>query len=158
MLLGWMFDGFGLYGRYSQGGLVPTDLDQCHGHTHEIDGVMTYHYHLTDGFPWPTGCYKGCPEVSNNPNQLSFINSDPEFGCPDGLDDDPDPLVEVSINPNQLSYVNSGLDKDPNPLVEALPMNHREETSTRDGTVVGVTTFHFPTLVVFTLCALLLGL
>ena len=41
--LGWMYDGFGIYGRYSLNGEVPTDLDRCSGHTHEIDGVMTYH-------------------------------------------------------------------------------------------------------------------
>ena len=80
-LLGWVFDGFGLYGRFLQGGLVPTDLDQCGGHTHEIDGVMTYHYHMPDGFPWTIGCYKGCPEVSNNPRELGFINSNPKYGC-----------------------------------------------------------------------------
>ena len=32
-------------------GIVPTDLDECGGHTHEIDGEMTYHYHLPDHFP-----------------------------------------------------------------------------------------------------------
>ena len=83
-LLGWMFDGFGLYGRYSLGGLVPTDLDECGGHMHEIDGVQTYHYHLPDQFPWTIGCYKGCPEVSNNEMELSSINSDPDYGCPEG--------------------------------------------------------------------------
>lgn len=90
--LGWMFDGFGIYGRYSQGGLVPKDLDECNGHTHEIDGVMTYHYHLPDAFPWTIGCFKGCPKVSNN-MQLSFANNG-EYGCPQGLTEDPDPLIE----------------------------------------------------------------
>ena len=93
-LLGWMFDGFGLYGRYSQGGQVPTELDECSGHTHEIDGVMTYHYHIPDQFPWTIGCFKGCPKVSNNKMELSTINSSAEYGCPEGLDEDPDPLIE----------------------------------------------------------------
>ena len=83
-LLGWMFDGFGLYGRYSLNGIVPTDLDECGGHTHEIDGEMTYHYHIPDQFPWTIGCYKGCPEISNNEMELSFINSDPDYGCSEG--------------------------------------------------------------------------
>lgn len=91
--LGWMFDGFGMYGRYSQGGRVPTDLDECSGHTHEIDGVMTYHYHLPDGYPWTIGCYKGCPNVMNNPRQLSYANNG-SYGCPQGLADDPNPLIE----------------------------------------------------------------
>ena len=80
-LVGWMFDGFGLYGRYSLDGKVPTDLDECSGHAHEIDGVMTYHYHLPDRFPWTIGCFKGCPEVSNNEMELSTILSNEEYGC-----------------------------------------------------------------------------
>ena len=83
-LLGWMFDGFGFYGRYSLEGKVPTDLDECSGHTHEIDGESTYHYHLPDQFPWTIGCYKGCPEVSNNENELRSIESNPDYGCPEG--------------------------------------------------------------------------
>ncbi|CAI8026265.1 hypothetical protein GBAR_LOCUS15100 [Geodia barretti] len=84
-LLGWMFDGFGFYGRYSLEGKVPTDLDECSGHTHEIDGESTYHYHLPDQFPWTIGCYKGCPEVSNNENELRSIESNPDYGCPEGV-------------------------------------------------------------------------
>ena len=84
-LLGWMFDGFGLYGRYSLGGQVPTDLDECGGHTHMINGEDIYHYHLPDGFPWIIGCYKGCPEVSNNPSELrSIIEANPHYGCSSG--------------------------------------------------------------------------
>ena len=83
-LLGWMFDGFGLYGRYSLRGEVPTDLDECGGHTHEIDGEEIYHYHLPDQFPWTIGCYKGCPEVSNNEMELSSIESNADYGCPEG--------------------------------------------------------------------------
>ena len=96
-LLGWMFDGFGLYGRYSQGGQLPTNLDECGGHTHKIGGIMTYHYHLPDEFPWTIGCYKGCPKVSNNRRELSAINSNAEYGCPEGLDEDPDPHIEPAI-------------------------------------------------------------
>lgn len=80
-LLGWMLDGVGLYGRYSLGGVVPTDLDECGGHTHLLRGSMTYHYHLPDEFPWTIGCFKACPEVSNNQNQLQFLNTDPAYGC-----------------------------------------------------------------------------
>ena len=91
--LGWMYDGFGIYGRYSQGGNVPVDLDSCSGHTHEIDGVMTYHYHIPDAFPWIIGCFKGCPRVTNNPRELAFAETG-SYGCPQGLDEDPDPLME----------------------------------------------------------------
>ena len=87
-LLGWAFDGFGLYGRLSIGGEVPTDLDRCSGHTHEINGTMEYHYHLPDAFPWTIGCFKGCPDVTNNMRQLMFANNG-SYGCPQGLDTDP---------------------------------------------------------------------
>ena len=95
-LLGWMFDGFGLYGRYSQDGKVPTDLDECSGHTHVMDcrssncsSDMIYHYHLPDQFPWTIGCFKGCPETSNNERELDAINSNSAYGCPAGLAVDP---------------------------------------------------------------------
>ena len=81
-LLGWAFDGFGIYGEFSENGQVPTDLDACSGHTHAIDGKDVYHYHLphVDQYPWTIGCFKGCPRVSNN-NQLEFIRDDPQYGC-----------------------------------------------------------------------------
>lgn len=47
-----------------------------------LNGEMTYHYHLPDGFPWIIGCFKGCPEISNNPQQLSFATRE-EYGCPE---------------------------------------------------------------------------
>ena len=91
-LLGWMIDGFGMYGRYSLGGQVPTQLDSCHGHTHNISGVPTYHYHLPDAFPWTIGCFKGCPLGVNNPsfNSLSSV-----YQCPAGLSTDPSPVYET---------------------------------------------------------------
>ncbi len=91
VLLGWMFDGFPIYGQYSQGGNIPTALDQCHGHTHEIDGIMTYHYHMPMSYPHIIGCFKGCPEASNN-QQLGSLASQ---YCPNGgLDTDPQPAFE----------------------------------------------------------------
>src|SRR5690606_39007755 len=66
-LVGYAFDGFGIYGHYGEEGQVLTnaDLDECHGHTHEIewDGEMRsmYHYHATWEFPYAIGCYRGEP-------------------------------------------------------------------------------------------------
>ena len=82
-LLGWAFDGFGVYGEFSENGAVPTDLDACSGHTHYIDGTSIYHYHLphVDKYPWTIGCFKGCPEVSNSPRQLQFTRTDAQYGC-----------------------------------------------------------------------------
>ena len=81
-LLGWMFDGYGIYGQFSLNGSVPTDLDECGGHTHEIDGVSVYHYHFPypSQFPWVIGCFKGCPEVSNNQREFSTVI---QYGCGD---------------------------------------------------------------------------
>ena len=79
-LIGWIFDGFGLYGQYSVNGVVPTDLDQCGGHTHDINGSMVYHYHMPTSFPWTIGCFTGCPYVENNPREFANIS---QYGCPD---------------------------------------------------------------------------
>lgn len=67
-LMGYMLDGFGIYGPYGEDGklLKSIDLDECHGHTHSIewDGAMInlYHYHWTYDFPYNIGCYKGIPQ------------------------------------------------------------------------------------------------
>lgn len=66
-LLGYAFDGFGIYGHYDKNGkvLTNTDLDARHGHTHEIewDGKKQklYHYHATWEYPYTVGCYRGKP-------------------------------------------------------------------------------------------------
>jgi twitching motility protein PilT len=66
-LVGYALDGFGIFGRYSEDGqaLTNADLDECHGHTHEIewDGatVNLYHYHAPWEYPYTLGCYQGTP-------------------------------------------------------------------------------------------------
>jgi hypothetical protein len=68
-LMGYALDGFGLYGKRGEGGKILTnaDLDECHGHTHEIvwngQTVSMYHYHATDEYPYTLGCYRGTPSV-----------------------------------------------------------------------------------------------
>ena len=70
LLMGYAFDGFGLYGHRGEDGeeLTNADLDECHGHTHEIewDGEMIemYHYHATFEYPYTLGCFRGTPVVS----------------------------------------------------------------------------------------------
>ncbi|MCB0518192.1 MAG: YHYH protein [Lewinellaceae bacterium] len=67
-LMGYMLDGFGIYGPYGEDGklLSSADLDECHGHTHPVlwDGEMVdlYHYHWTYDFPYNIGCFKGTPQ------------------------------------------------------------------------------------------------
>jgi hypothetical protein len=64
-LVGYAIDGFGIFGHHGVGGkrLSSADLDECHGHAHEIewDGkrVVMYHYHATADFPYTVGCLKG---------------------------------------------------------------------------------------------------
>ncbi len=68
-LMGYAFDGFGIYGYYGENGQEVTnaDLDECHGHTHVIEwdgqSVEMYHYHATHEFPYVVGCFKGTPSV-----------------------------------------------------------------------------------------------
>lgn len=70
-LVGYMVDGFGIYGRRGEGGklLTSADLDACHGHTHKIewDGkqVVMYHYHATWDFPYTAGCMRGSYRMSD---------------------------------------------------------------------------------------------
>jgi YHYH protein len=66
-LVGYALDGFGIYGHRGETGKVLTnaDLDQCHGHTHEITWngkpIKLYHYHATWEYPYTVGCYRGTP-------------------------------------------------------------------------------------------------
>jgi hypothetical protein len=66
-LLGYALDGFGIYGKYGEEGILlyTDDLDECHGHVHEImwdeETKEIYHYHFTEEFPYSIGCFKGTP-------------------------------------------------------------------------------------------------
>jgi hypothetical protein len=71
-LFGYALDGFGIFGIYGEGGkeLTNADLDDCHGHIHEIlwDGkkVNMYHYHATREYPYTIGCFAGTPVPNRN--------------------------------------------------------------------------------------------
>jgi hypothetical protein len=68
-LVGYAFDGYGMYGYFGEDGAEITneDLDACHGHTHAIEWngqmVEMYHYHATHEFPYMVGCFHGTPSV-----------------------------------------------------------------------------------------------
>jgi len=72
-LVGYAFDGFGIFGHRGEQGEVLTneDLDECHGHTHEIDwdgeSVELYHYHATWEFPYAVGCFRGTSSQQGPP-------------------------------------------------------------------------------------------
>jgi len=65
-LIGFAFDGFGIYGPWYDGKvLTSADLDACHGTTSTVlwNGKLRaiYHYVSTYEFPYTLGCYKGTP-------------------------------------------------------------------------------------------------
>ncbi len=64
-LVGYINDGFPIYGYKGEGGIEMSndDLDVCHGHNH---GELGYHYHATLEYPYTVGCYKGTSVVTNN--------------------------------------------------------------------------------------------
>lgn len=73
-LLGYLLDGFPVYGPQDEDGefIAQEDLDECHGHfgaTPEFpDGV--YHYHLLDVVPYSVPCYSGVVDISDDPMSL----------------------------------------------------------------------------------------
>lgn len=64
-VVGFAFDGYPITGPLLPNGnyLATADLDECHGMESEVllDGktVRTYHYVLTQDFPYSVGCFKG---------------------------------------------------------------------------------------------------
>ena len=81
LIIGEIYSRYGIYGHLSLNSEVPTDLDTCGGHTHLINGEMTYHYHFQDSFPWTIGCFRGCPDITNSRQQLRFTRGE-QYGCP----------------------------------------------------------------------------
>jgi len=68
-LIGWAFDGFGIYGpRDAKGNeLTSDDLDECHGITSKVKfngkKQKIYHYVATVDFPYTVGCFRGTNAV-----------------------------------------------------------------------------------------------
>ena len=67
-LIGFMLDGFPIYGPQETSGTAPATLDSCNGHTHATteypNGV--YHYHVVTSPPYLVGCFKGTPGTVTN--------------------------------------------------------------------------------------------
>ncbi len=82
-LVGYALDGFGIFGPKGDRGqrMKNTDLDACHGHTHEIqwDGQRRpmYHYHFTDEYPYSIGCFNGTPIKAPPPSPVAPANLRP---------------------------------------------------------------------------------
>ncbi len=56
-LMGFLLDGFPVYGPQEENGSAPTGLDAYHGHTHATVDFPSgiYHYHFTDAAPYLNG-------------------------------------------------------------------------------------------------------
>jgi len=68
-LVGYAFDGYGIYVERDSSGNLPVDadLDACHGRTSEVmwNGQLTniYHYDATLEYPYTLGCFHGTSSV-----------------------------------------------------------------------------------------------
>jgi hypothetical protein len=60
-LIGYLFDGYPIYGPQDVGGEVPTDLDACLGHWGSTPDFAedTYHYHVTADANYISECLSG---------------------------------------------------------------------------------------------------
>lgn len=58
-LVGYAFDGFGIYEEFDNNGkrLKNADLDVCHGRDWDGQNKSMYHYVATDEYPYTIGCY-----------------------------------------------------------------------------------------------------
>ena len=74
-IVGYINDGFPIYGYKGEGGIEMSnaDLDLCHGHEH---GELGYHYHATLEYPYTVGCYMGTPVVGS-PNRGTSMGQGP---------------------------------------------------------------------------------
>ena len=78
-LIGYAFDGYGVYGPQSEDGKPPTDLDGCNGHN---DAGRGYHYHVTAVAPYLIGAYHGVVDRANFDHGGRFAGAPP--GGPGG--------------------------------------------------------------------------
>jgi hypothetical protein len=122
-LMGYALDGFGIFGRRGEGGkeLASADLDECHGHTHEIDWdgkrVKMYHYHATWDFPYTVGCLRGTYDREN----VRVISGPARGGRGrDGVPGEPQPHPERRRGPPPLEPVAKKLGISVERLREAL--------------------------------------
>ena len=61
-LIGFMMDGYAIYGPNGDNGKPPMDLDESNGHW---DAKRGYHYHVTKAYPYLIGAYRGTPDPRN---------------------------------------------------------------------------------------------
>ena len=67
-LIGFMLDGFPIYGPNEISGGAAAALDSCNGHSHATTEYTAgiYHYHVVPVPPYLVGCFKGTPGTVTN--------------------------------------------------------------------------------------------
>ena len=93
-LIGFSYDGYAIYGP-EEDRTIPTDLDECSGHTSETTELGTsYHYHLTYGSPNLPSCRVGAMAESGltspDNDQASLPGGDAPAGGAGGDGPPPD--------------------------------------------------------------------
>ncbi len=73
--VGWLLDGFALYGYNDASGSVATRDSECGGNTNTVyNGPSGYSYHLTDTFPYILSCLRGTPSSDFAAQATHFTN------------------------------------------------------------------------------------
>ncbi len=73
--VGWLLDGFALYGYNDASGTVASRDSTCGGNTSTVsNGPSGYSYHLTDTFPYILSCLRGTPSADFAGQAAKFTN------------------------------------------------------------------------------------
>lgn len=73
--IGWLLDGFALYGYNDASGTVATRDSECGGNTKTVyNGPSGYSYHVTDTFPYILACLRGTPSSDFTGQASKFSN------------------------------------------------------------------------------------
>ena len=106
-LVGYAFDGYGIYGYYGEDGaeVENEDLDECHGHTHTVEWegktMEIYHYHATHEFPYVVGCFHGEPAVRALSSGEGQGSSQPAQGGQGNGQKPPQAAIEACVGQTQ---------------------------------------------------------
>ena len=106
-LVGYAFDGYGIYGYYGEDGaeVENEDLDECHGHTHTVEWegktMEIYHYHATHEFPYVVGCFHGEPAVRALSSGEGQGSSQPAQGGQGNGQQPPQAAIEACVGQTQ---------------------------------------------------------
>lgn len=78
--LGWVLDGFPIYGLTEPSGARATKLDACLGH--DLKNGVGYHYHFSLEPPYSPMCFHGVLPIENNPEHQPAAAPARQAGAP----------------------------------------------------------------------------